>query len=195
MTAVRIGVRSILGSPPVYHALASLDDGPFGVVRALFLDKPRGRSWAIPWHQDVTIAVEDNTLASSVFTKPTTKSGVPHVEAPVDLLERMIIVRIHLDPVTKVNGPMMVVPGSHKTGKSTRADTQTDVTLLHDAGDVLLIRPLVLHRSLKSEAGTTLARRVIHLELAPVEELPEGYRWRWWGAGFGAGSGVAPHGS
>jgi Flp pilus assembly protein TadD len=125
-------------------------------------------------------AVQDNTLPSSAFTKATTKAGVPHVEAPIELLERMLIVRVHLDPVTMENGPMLVIPASHRDGKRVAVESQAAVALLHDAGDMLVIRPLMQHRSLKSTEGTRLRRRVVHLELAPEVELPDGYRWRWW---------------
>jgi hypothetical protein len=53
--------------------------GGFGLVRALFFDKPPDRTWNLPWHKDMSIAVKDNTIASSSFSRPTIKSGVPHV--------------------------------------------------------------------------------------------------------------------
>jgi hypothetical protein len=37
----------------------------------------------------------------------------------------------------------------------------------------------VLPPDVKSREKVWLRRRVIHLELAPVVELPDGYRWRW----------------
>src|SRR5262249_38106936 len=64
--------------------------GPdLGLVRVLYFDKPPGHSWALPWHKDMTVAVRDNTRSTTHFRKPTTKAGVPHVEAPMALLERM----------------------------------------------------------------------------------------------------------
>src|SRR3954452_6278264 len=57
--------------------------GPaFGLVRVLFFDKPPRQTWALPWHKDLTVAVRDNRLPGARFSKPTTKAGVPHVEAP-----------------------------------------------------------------------------------------------------------------
>src|SRR5262245_56399209 len=42
--------------------------GPdFGLVRGLFFDKPPGRSWWLPWHKDLTIAVQNNQLPSERF--------------------------------------------------------------------------------------------------------------------------------
>jgi ectoine hydroxylase-related dioxygenase (phytanoyl-CoA dioxygenase family) len=152
--------------------------GPsFGLVRILFFDKPPGQTWALPWHKDLTIAVRDNQLLSREFTKPTRKAGVPHVEAPQFVLESMLTVRIHLDEATMENGPLKVVPGSHRTGKTLTLDLTPPVCVLAKRGDVLLMRPLLAHCSGKSHLGTERHRRVLHLEFAASLELPDGYAW------------------
>jgi hypothetical protein len=46
------------------------------------------------------------------------KVGVPHVEAPEWLLEKMLTMRLHLDDMTEENGPLKVLPGSHHSGKA-----------------------------------------------------------------------------
>jgi hypothetical protein len=91
---------------PLPGVLAGALGPHFGLVRGLFFDKPPARSWALPWHKDLTIAVKDNRVPSRHFAKPTMKAGVPHVEAPPAVLERMLTVRIHLDPMTAFNGPL-----------------------------------------------------------------------------------------
>ncbi len=35
----------------------------FGLVRVLYFDKPPNRTWALPWHKDLAIAVKDNSGA------------------------------------------------------------------------------------------------------------------------------------
>jgi hypothetical protein len=45
------------------------------------------------------------------------------------------------------------------------------------AGDALLIRPLVLHRSGPSKAGTRRHRRTLHFEFAAALTLPGGLEW------------------
>ncbi len=147
----------------------------FGLVRVLYFDKPPEQSWALPWHKDLTIAVQSNRLASEQFRKPTTKAGVPHVEAPEWLLQQMLTVRIHLDEVTDENGPLQIVPGSHVGIKA--AGRFPQATIRAQAGDVLLMRPLASHCSNKSIAGTVKRRRVLHLEFSGVRELPDGYVW------------------
>jgi ectoine hydroxylase-related dioxygenase (phytanoyl-CoA dioxygenase family) len=155
---------------------AALGEG-FGLVRALYFDKPPGNTWALPWHKDLTVAVKDNRLGGAHFARPTRKAGVPHAEAPVGVLERMLTARIHLDRVDDENGPLKVVPGSHRAGKELALDAGPVVTLHAGAGDVLLIRPLVAHCSNRSRDDTTRHRRILHLEFASGAELPGGYVW------------------
>jgi hypothetical protein len=148
-----------------------------GLVRVLYFDKPPGHSWALPWHKDLTIAVRAHRSPSTHFCKPTSKAGTPHVEAPQWLLEKMLTVRWHLDAVTEENGPLKVMPGTHRFGKQPTSDGQPPVTILSQRGDVLLMRPLLSHCSNKSHESTALQRRILHFELAGVEDLPDGFAW------------------
>jgi ectoine hydroxylase-related dioxygenase (phytanoyl-CoA dioxygenase family) len=131
----------------------------------------------------LTIAVRDNGLSTPVFCKPTRKAGVPHVEAPVEILEQMVNVRIHLDEVTDENGPLRVLPGSHRTGKELRFADLSPRSILVAAGDVLLIRPLLAHSSGNASPNTHRHRRILHLEFAANAELPDGYSWHDFRAG------------
>jgi len=158
--------------------------GPqFGLVRALFFDKPPDRTWALPWHKDLTIAVRDNRRPSTCFSKPTVKAGVPHVEAPREALERMVTARIHLDDVTDGNGPLKVIPGSHQTGMVLQLDDVPPETIRVNRGDVLLMRPLLAHSSGRSHPETKRHRRILHLEFAASADLPDGYNWHEFRAG------------
>jgi hypothetical protein len=163
--------------PPLPAVLATVLGPDFGLVRALYFDKPPDGTWALPWHKDLTVAVRDNRLPSLAFTKPTRKAGVPHAEAPQEILDRMVTARIHLDGVTEENGPLQVLPGSHRSGKALRLEGATPRRMLVERGDVLLIRPLVAHSSGRSHPGTRRHRRVVHLEFAASEFLPDGYEW------------------
>jgi ectoine hydroxylase-related dioxygenase (phytanoyl-CoA dioxygenase family) len=152
--------------------------GPrFGLVRVLFFDKPPDQSWSLPWHKDLTIAVRNNRLRSAHFDHPTTKSGVPHVEASQAVLEGMLTARIHLDDVTEANGPMKIIPGSHQTGKASSLDESKSRSIFAKRGDVLVIRPLVEHNSVPAQSGNLSHRRILHLEFAGSPDLPDGYEW------------------
>jgi hypothetical protein len=169
-------VVRVMHQPALMDALSSVLGPKFGLVRVLYFDKPPGDSWALPWHKDLAIAVRNNRLSSTQFDHPTSKYGVPHVEAPTWLLEQMLTARLHLDEVTDDNGPLKVLPGSHRGGKESSPGGDA-AKVLCALGDVLLMRPLLAHCSGHSTAGTTRHRRILHFEFSPVRELPDGYEW------------------
>jgi hypothetical protein len=162
---------------PLPEVLTAVLGPGYGLVRALFFDKPPERTWALPWHKDLTVAVRDNRVPSRAFARPTLKAGVPHVEAPEEVLEQMATVRIHLDDVTEENGPLKVIPGSHHTGKELRLGDTAPESILCRRGDVLVMRPLLAHSSGHSNAKTSRHRRIVHLEFAGSTGLPDGYCW------------------
>jgi ectoine hydroxylase-related dioxygenase (phytanoyl-CoA dioxygenase family) len=159
------------------RALAAILGPDFGLVRVLFFDKPPEQSWALPWHKDLTVAVRENRLPSDGFRNPTRKAGVPHAEAPLEVLQAMLTARLHLDDVTDENGPLRVIPGSHCGGKELELGAAAPRSILARRGDVLLMRPLLAHCSNRSHPGTSRHRRVLHLEFAASPELPDGYAW------------------
>jgi hypothetical protein len=163
--------------PPLPQVLTALLGQGYGLVRALFFDKPPQRTWALPWHKDLTVAVRDNRLPSRAFARPTLKAGVPHVEAPREVLDKMVTMRIHLDDVTEENGPLKVIPGSHRTGKELRLGDTLPQSILCRRGDVLLMRPLLAHSSGHADPKTRRHRRILHLEFAGSAELPDRYCW------------------
>jgi Phytanoyl-CoA dioxygenase (PhyH) len=168
--------RELWRRPALIDLLTDILGPSFGLVRGLFFDKPPRGSWSLPWHRDLTIAVQEHLPASNRFRNPTTKAGVPHVEALDDVLLQMLTLRIHLDQVTAENGPLMVVPGSHHSRDT--ISCREPAIILADAGDVLAMRPLLEHASGESQPKSTLHRRVVHLEFAAGPTLPDGYRWR-----------------
>ena len=60
----------------------------------------------------------------------TVKSGLLHVAPPVDLLARMLTIRIHLDPVPTTNAPLLIAPGSHLLGRVPEQDIDAAVARL-----------------------------------------------------------------
>jgi ectoine hydroxylase-related dioxygenase (phytanoyl-CoA dioxygenase family) len=98
------------------------------------------------------------------------------MEAPDDILRQMLTLRLHLDDATPENGPLQAIAGSHLSRDCPGEGPPQ--TIYARAGDVLAMRPLLLHASGESRAGTMLHRRVIHLEFAGQERLPEGYCWQ-----------------
>lgn len=143
-----------------------------GLVRGLLFDKPPEQTWAVPWHKDRSIVIQKPETSSWQYSPPRSKAGLWHCEPPQSVLDRMLSLRIHLDPSTADNGPLSVVAGSHRAGQ--RGDV---ICLLANRGDVLAMRPLIDHSSPRSEPGSNQHRRVIHLEFAADPQLPDGYHW------------------
>lgn len=170
-------VTSVWQVDPMLGLLREVLGDGFGLVRALFFDKPPERTWNLPWHKDTSISVRDNSASSPSFSRPTVKAGVPHVIANDDLLRQMLTLRIHLDDVTDENGPLRVIPRSHITSECEGLGVDHAVTIHANAGDVLVMRPLISHASGASIAGTMRHRRILHLEFAANEKLPDGYQW------------------
>ena len=167
---------SIAGLPVLDSLLIEVLGPDYGLVRGLYFDKHPERTWSLPWHKDLTIAVKDNSLTSKEFSKPTTKSGIDHVEASQLILESMLTLRIHLDPVTQKNGPLEVAVGSHLNGKQS-SDVHESKKILVNAGDVLAMRPMLSHMSGSSDPDSKMHRRILHLEFAANRNLPDGYDW------------------
>jgi ectoine hydroxylase-related dioxygenase (phytanoyl-CoA dioxygenase family) len=181
------GMRNLLRACPAVAALAVdlnalvkpvLGEGAFA-VRGIFFDKLPGANWEVGWHQDLSIAVAER-LDVPGFSGWSVKQGVPHVQPPVAVLERMLTVRLHLDNCGADNGPLRVLCGSHASGRLTDEQIERwkesgdEVACLVSTGGALLMRPLLLHASAPAEKACH--RRVIHLEYA-ADPLPHGLRW------------------
>jgi ectoine hydroxylase-related dioxygenase (phytanoyl-CoA dioxygenase family) len=148
-------------------------------VRVLWFDKTPDANWKVPWHQDLAIAVQARAEVDG-FGGWSEKAGVTHVQPPTWLLERMVTVRLHLDDCGPNRGPLRVLPGSHHEGRLQPAQIQQwqqeqrATECVVNAGDAILMRPLLLHAS--SEATTPGHRRVLHIEFANTD-LPGGLQW------------------
>lgn len=183
------GIRNLLGIVPSLQNLASsaairsLVDpiaGPQArVVRGIFFDKTPEANWKVPWHQDLTIAVRQRKEVEG-FTGWSMKAGIIHVQSPSFVLEEVLALRLHLDATDGGSGALKVIPGSHTRGRLRAEDIKQirqgtkPVVCSVGQGDVLAMRPLLLHSS--SVSSNASHRRVIHLEFCSVD-LPGGLEW------------------
>ena len=148
-------------------------------VRGILFDKHPAANWSLPYHQDRAIAVNAK-LQVPGFIGWSVKEDVPHVLPPASVLEQMIAVRIHLDDCPAENAPLRVAPGTHRLGIVDKSQVAAivaehgEVVCTCDAGDALVMRPLLLHAS--SAASSPEHRRVLHIEYAGVD-LPGGLEW------------------
>ena len=183
------GIRNLLRAVPEVEALAAsrtirrlvepiLGAGAFP-ARGILFDKTPSGNWKVPWHQDLTIAVS-RRVETPGFGPWTVKDGVHHVQPPTEILEQMLAVRIHLDDCGETNGPLRVIPGTHRRGRMTSSQiqelqkSQVSISCLLPRQGVILMRPLLLHAS--SAATSPAHRRVIHIEYAATE-LPGNLCW------------------
>ncbi len=176
-------VRTLARSPEVLSVVQCILGEAAFPVRGLFFDKTLETNWNLPWHQDLTVAVSARCEVAG-FGPWTRKAGIPHAHAPAELLARMVTIRLQLDDCGPGDGPLRVLPGSHREGRLSGAATSAwvgragalAVNCNVNAGGAVLMRPLLLHASAsRTSAGH---RRVIHLEYA-AEDLPGGLEWYW----------------
>ena len=148
-------------------------------VQCTYFDKRPDANWLVPIHQDLSIPVKEFVEAEAL-TGWTRKQGRIFVQAPVDVLEKMIAVRFHLDDSGHGNGPLRVIAGSHRLGRIPSRDCARhraehgEVECVVPRGGVILMKPLLLHASSKSV--TSRRRRVLHFAFGP-HDLPHGLAW------------------
>ncbi|SDJ33201.1 phytanoyl-CoA dioxygenase family protein [Chryseobacterium jejuense] len=147
------------------------------VVKSIYFDKPETSNWYVAYHQDLTISV-DKKLELSGFGPWTTKQNQFAVQPPLNILENIYTIRIHLDETDEHNGALKVVPESHSKGiyrpETIDWTVETEETCKVDKGGVMLMKPLTLHGSNRTTNGKK--RRVIHIEFSD-RELPEVLQW------------------
>ncbi len=123
---------------PVFRDACARVYGPgtaIRVMRAMFMNKPAGRGTWLPWHQDIW----------TVFDRPP-----------------LLTAWTALDPATKANGCVQVIPGSHKRGHINPAHESGFLTgelseqhcrpeeVVHvemEAGEIALFHNFLLHAS------------------------------------------------
>ena len=90
-------------------------------VRVVSFDKSSTNNWAVPWHQDRVIAVKERHPVAG-FKNWSLKAGIWHCEPPVEVLNKMLFVRIHLDDCDAESGAMQIALNSHSYGAVTSAE-------------------------------------------------------------------------
>jgi hypothetical protein len=164
---------------PVTEIAARLAGSTAKPVRAVLFDKTAEKNWHLGWHQDRTIAVKARVEIEG-FDPWTTKQGILHVAPPMDVLKRMVTVRIHLDPCDEGNAPLKIALGSHKLGRVAAEDASAHAAkhpvfvCLAEAGDVWAYATPILHAS--DRAAKPARRRVLQVDYAAFD-LPQGLEW------------------
>jgi len=147
------------------------------VVKSIYFDKPGQSNWFVAWHQDLTISVDKKILVQG-FGPWTVKDEQFAVQPPLEILQHIFTIRIHLDDTDENNGALKVIPGSHLKGvyrpETIDWERESMVTCSVQKGGVMIMCPLLLHASDRATGNNN--RRVIHIEFANTN-LPEGLQW------------------
>jgi hypothetical protein len=168
-------VRNLLsGRPALVPVLASLGidriaESALGVavvaLDATFFDKNAGANWTVPSHQDVIMPAVAAPADSQTFVR----FGATYAEAPEQVLRSLVAIRIHFDDCPPDNGALAVVPGSHhrrmEAADLAALGPDAFVVCPCRAGDVLVMSPLLVHRS--SPATQPNHRKVLHVVYSP----------------------------
>jgi|SRR5579864_364452 len=136
--------------------------------RATLFDKSVDSNWLVVWHQDTALPVRERK-ESPGWGPWSVKQGITCAHAPASALEQVLAIRVHLDDSGSENGPLRVLPTTHRQGVLSD-DAIHDLTTRVGAvdccvssGGVLLMRPLLVHASSKVSANAR-PRRVLHIE-------------------------------
>lgn len=182
------GTRGLLSQPWCQALAATLHRHPllallvpadFAAVQCTYFEKSASRNWLVPVHQDLSIPVAAR-VARAGLGGWSEKEGALYVQPPVELLQQLVAVRLHIDPCGAEDGPLRVVPGSHLLGRmeaqaaAAARHAQAEVICTARRGSVMAMRPLLLHASSKSTGNSR--RRVLHFLFGP-RTLPFGLQW------------------
>jgi hypothetical protein len=179
----KAGARHVLGVPIIRDLandskmveLAGRFLGPSAVpFRATLFDKSARTNWLVVWHQDTALPLRERTEHHE-WGPWSVKAGVLYAHAPAWALQRVVALRVSLDDSSASNGPLRVLPNSHRRGVLTDAEVELlalevdPVDCLAPSGGVIAMRPLTVHAS--SKATDERPRRVLHIEYADALAL------------------------
>jgi ectoine hydroxylase-related dioxygenase (phytanoyl-CoA dioxygenase family) len=179
----RAGIRHALSLAPVADVAQQFplvqlvrevlgpDAFPF---RATVFDKSPASNWLVVWHQDTALPLRSR-IDLPGWGPWSVKEGINYAHTPTGVLEGVLALRVSLDDSSVDNGPLRVLPGTHRLGVlnddsvhelSTRLSA-VDCTV--PKGGIVAMRPLLIHSSSKSQAD--LPRRVLHIEYAASDSI------------------------
>ena len=137
--------------------------------RATVFEKTPAMNWLIVWHQDTALPLCERRGLRG-WGPWSVKEGVTYAHAPASALEQVLTLRVHLDDSTPENGPLRVLPGTHRRGVLSDDEIQQLSTTIDPIdcvvgkGGVVAMRPLLVHAS--SKLRNDNPRRVLHIEYA-----------------------------
>jgi len=170
-------IKNLVFNENIRKVIKEIFGERYFVVKGIYFDKPETSNWYVAYHQDLTISV-DEKLELANFGPWTTKQNQFAVQPPLNILENIYTIRIHLDDTDENNGALKVVPKSHAKGiyrpETIDWTVETEEICNVEKGGIMIMKPLTLHGSNRTTNGKK--RRVIHIEFSDIE-LPEVLQW------------------
>lgn len=170
-------VKSLILNDNLQNIIKQILGTEYFLIKSIYFDKPGNFNWYVAYHQDLTISV-DKKVELLGFGPWTTKQEQFAVQPPIDFLENIFTIRIHLDKVDENNGAFKVIPRSHlkKIYRPETIDWNIEKETICNVpeGGVMIMKPLLLHSSRRTTNNKR--RRVIHIEFAS-KELPNQINW------------------
>jgi len=120
----RAGARHLMSHPAVAKVasdprlltIARRWLGPSATpYRATLFDKSSGSNWLVVWHQDTALPLRVRREVPG-WGPWSVKAGVLYAHGPARALEGLVALRVHLDDSLSENGPLRVIPGTHRRG-------------------------------------------------------------------------------
>jgi ectoine hydroxylase-related dioxygenase (phytanoyl-CoA dioxygenase family) len=167
-------VCDFAASQPVQRLVTHYLSSAAVPVRGIYFDKSPGANWKVTWHQDANVALADR-IETPGFGPWSRKDGYWQARPPAAVLENMVTLRLHLDNCPATNGPLRVLPGSHRHGLLDEDAIQsyrhanTERICAVNAGDIVVMKPLLLHASSEADEQGGGRRRMVHIEFADVQ--------------------------
>jgi ectoine hydroxylase-related dioxygenase (phytanoyl-CoA dioxygenase family) len=169
--------QNLIFNENLQKVISELFGKNYFVIKSIYFDKPETSNWYVSYHQDLTISV-DKKIELDNFKFWTTKQNQFAVQPPIEILENIYTIRIHLDDTDENNGALKVIEKSHlkKIYRPENIDWQTEkeTTCNVKKGGIMIMKPLTLHSS--SRTTNNKKRRVIHIEFSDAN-LPNGLNW------------------
>lgn len=169
--------KNLIFNDKLNHIIQELFGQNYFVIKSIYFDKPETSNWYVSYHQDLTISV-DKKIELENFGFWTTKQNQFAVQPPIEILENIFTIRIHLDQTDENNGALRVIEKSHQK-KIYRPETidwtiEKETTCNVKKGGIMIMKPLTLHSS--GRTTNNKKRRVIHIEFSDID-LPSELNW------------------
>lgn len=171
-------VRSLANDPRLTELVENIIGERSLPFKATLFNKAGKANWLVAWHQDTALPVV-RPPSSNDWGTAAMKDGITFCQAPARVLREIVALRIHIDDSGPDNGPLRLIPGSHKERLSDKEIDRVvtygpQVTCTLGKGGVIAMRPLIVHAS--SKCTSDRPRRVLHIEYAPSFDIDLGFR-------------------